>query len=84
MWLDYEGLKPDDHRRIEAPTLIYSGDRDEKISLDLIVTLYRTLLHAELAICRNANHFTPVSPEGAGLFAATLREFAGRHVAVTS
>ena len=39
MWLDYEGLTHDELRRIEAPTLIFAGDRDEMYPLDLMVAL---------------------------------------------
>jgi pimeloyl-ACP methyl ester carboxylesterase len=79
MWLDYEGLTPDQLRRIEAPTLIFVGDRDEMFPLDLMVSLYRALPNAELAVCPNADDFTPATPAGAGPFAAAIREFAERH-----
>jgi pimeloyl-ACP methyl ester carboxylesterase len=48
MWLDYEGLTTDDLRRIDAPTLIFAGDRDEMYPLDLIVSLYRALPNVDL------------------------------------
>jgi pimeloyl-ACP methyl ester carboxylesterase len=81
MWLGYQGLTPEDLRRIDAPTLVFVGDRDEMFPLDLMVSLYRALPNAELAVCPNADDFTPVTPEGAGRFAATIRDFAGRHTA---
>ena len=34
---------------------------------------------AELAICPQADHFGPVMPERAGVFAGMIRDFAGRH-----
>jgi hypothetical protein len=41
MWLGYEGLTPEDVRAIEAPTLVFTGDRDEMFPLDVTVSLYR-------------------------------------------
>jgi pimeloyl-ACP methyl ester carboxylesterase len=79
MWLDYAGLTPDDLQRIVDPALVLAGDRDELFSLDLMVSLYRALPNAELAICPEADHFGPVTPERAGVFAGMIRDFAGRH-----
>jgi pimeloyl-ACP methyl ester carboxylesterase len=80
MWLDYQGLTPDDVRRIEAPALIVTGDRDDMIPLDRMVSLYRMLPNAELAVCPRADHFALVAQERtAGMFAEVIREFAGRH-----
>ena len=79
MWLGYQGLTPDDLRRIDVPTLIFVGDRGEMFPLDLMVSLYRALPNAELAVCPNADDFTPVTPDGASRFAATIRDFARRH-----
>lgn len=84
MWLDYQGLTPDDLRRIDAPTLIFVGDRDEMFPLDLMVSLYRALPNAELAVCPNADHFTPVTPDRASAFATAIRDFARRHSAALS
>jgi pimeloyl-ACP methyl ester carboxylesterase len=64
MWLEYEGLTHDDLRRIQAPTLVFAGDRDELYPLDLMLALYRALPNAELAVCPHAEHITPVTPEG--------------------
>jgi hypothetical protein len=44
-----------------------------------MVSLYRALPNAELAICPQADHFGPVTPERAGVFAGMIRDFAGRH-----
>jgi pimeloyl-ACP methyl ester carboxylesterase len=79
MWLDYAGLTPDDLRRIVDPALVLAGDRDELIPLDLMVPLYRALPNAELAICPQADHLGPSTPERARLFAYMIRDFAGRH-----
>jgi pimeloyl-ACP methyl ester carboxylesterase len=80
MYLTYPGLTPEDLGRIDTPALVLTGDRDEFISLDLSVRLYRALPKAELAVCPGADHFSPLIPERAGLFAATIRDFAGRQV----
>ena len=79
MWLDYAGLTPDDLQEIVEPALVLTGDRDELITLDLLVSLYRALPNAELAVCPQADHFGPVTPERAGVFAGMIRDFAGRH-----
>jgi pimeloyl-ACP methyl ester carboxylesterase len=79
MWLDYEGLTGDEIRRIEAPTLVFTGDRDDEVALDLMVSLYRDLLNGELAVCPHTDHFGPMRPERAGMFAEMIRDFAGRH-----
>jgi pimeloyl-ACP methyl ester carboxylesterase len=51
MWLDYEGLTDDDLSRIHVPTLVFAGDRDAQITVDLTVSLYEVLTNAELAVC---------------------------------
>ena len=79
MWLDYEGLSADEIRRIEAPTLVFTGDRDEQFPLDLMVSLYRALPNAELAVCPRTDHSGPMTPERAGMFAGMIRDFAARH-----
>jgi pimeloyl-ACP methyl ester carboxylesterase len=79
MWLDYAGLTPDDLQEIVDPALVLAGDRDEMITLDLLVSLYRALPNAELAVCPQADHFGPLMPERAGVFAGMIRDFAGRH-----
>jgi pimeloyl-ACP methyl ester carboxylesterase len=79
MWLDYPGLSPDDLQGIAAPALVLAGDRDELFPLDLMVSLYRALPNAELAICPHADHSGPSTPERAEVFAGMIRDFAGRH-----
>jgi pimeloyl-ACP methyl ester carboxylesterase len=79
MWLDYAGLAPDELRRIEAPTLVLAGDRDDLIPPDLAVSLYGALPNAELAICPQADHGGPMTPERAPVFAAMISDFARRH-----
>jgi len=79
VWLDYEGLTDDEITKITAPTLVFTGDRDDEVALDLIVSLYRTLPNAELAVCPKTDHSGPIRPERAGMFARMIRDFAGRH-----
>ncbi len=78
MWLDYEGLGPDELRAIQAPVLVLAGDRDELVALDLSVSLYRTLRNAELAICPSLSHDGP-TPERGQVLAGLIRDFARRH-----
>jgi pimeloyl-ACP methyl ester carboxylesterase len=78
MWLEYEGLKPDELEAIQAPVLVLAGDRDELIPLDLAVSLYRALPNAELAICPGLSHEGPTR-QRAPLFASLIRDFAQRH-----
>jgi pimeloyl-ACP methyl ester carboxylesterase len=78
MWLDYEGLGPEELGRIQAAVLVLAGDRDELIPLDLSVSLYRALPDAELAVCPWMSHEGP-TPERAEIFAELIRDFARRH-----
>jgi pimeloyl-ACP methyl ester carboxylesterase len=78
MWLDYEGLAPDELQKIQTPVLVLAGDRDELIPLDLSVSLYRALPNAELAICPALSHNGP-TPERGSILASVIRDFARRH-----
>jgi pimeloyl-ACP methyl ester carboxylesterase len=78
MWLDYEGLRPDELQAIQTPVLVLAGDHDELIPLDLAVSLYRALPDAELAICPLLSHDGP-TPERASVLVSLIRDFAGRH-----
>jgi pimeloyl-ACP methyl ester carboxylesterase len=78
MWLDYQGLGPDELQSIEAPVLVLAGDRDELVPLDLSVSLFRDLPHAELAICPGLSHEGP-TPGRAPVLASLIRDFARRH-----
>jgi pimeloyl-ACP methyl ester carboxylesterase len=62
-----------------SPVLVLAGDRDEMFPLDLMVSLYRALPNAELAICPQADHIGPGRPERVGVFACMIRDFAERH-----
>ena len=78
MWLDYPGLTPEELGAIDAPVLLFTGDRDGLIPLELIVSLYRALPDAELACRPNTDHFGAMMPERAELFAGMIRDFAVR------
>jgi pimeloyl-ACP methyl ester carboxylesterase len=78
MWLDYQGLRPDELRAIRTPVLVLAGDRDELVPIDRAVSLYRTLPSAELAVCPSLSHDGP-TPERASVLASLIRDFAGRH-----
>jgi pimeloyl-ACP methyl ester carboxylesterase len=78
MWLDYQGLQPDELRAIRTPVLVLAGDQDELIPLDLAVSLHRALPTAELAVCPSLSHDGP-TPERAGVLASLIRDFAERN-----
>src|SRR5215203_1010384 len=78
MWLDYEGLSPGQVQAITTPVLVLAGDRDQFISLELAIRLYRALPNAELAICPLLTHEGP-TPERAPIVASLIRDFAQLH-----
>jgi pimeloyl-ACP methyl ester carboxylesterase len=51
-------------RRIEAPTLLVWGDRDQFLPVEEAVTLYRWLPNAQLAIIPNADHMVTRTHQG--------------------
>jgi len=79
MWLAYAGLTEDEVRRIEVPVLLFTGDRDEMVPLDMTLSLYRALPNAELAVAPGADHAGPILPDRADVFAVAIRDFARRH-----
>ncbi len=78
MWLDYEGLGPDELGAIRTPVLVLAGDRDEFVPLDLSISLFRALPHSELAVCPSVGHEGP-TPERGPIVASAIRDFALRH-----
>jgi pimeloyl-ACP methyl ester carboxylesterase len=78
MWIDYAGLTPNELRGIKPPLLLVVGDRDEAVRLEHVVSLYRTLPTAELAVIPHADHGGPISPQRARLMADVIRDFAAR------
>jgi pimeloyl-ACP methyl ester carboxylesterase len=83
MWLEYEGLGPDQVEAIRTPALVLAGDRDELIPLQLSVSLYRALPDAELAVCPSLRHDGP-TPDRAAILASLIRDFARRHAGAES
>jgi pimeloyl-ACP methyl ester carboxylesterase len=79
MWLDYEGLGADEVEAIQTQVLVLAGDRDDLVSLDLAVSLYRALPQAELAICPSLSHDGP-TPERGRVLASLIGDFARRHI----
>lgn len=79
MWLADPDLTPEQVGRIATPALVLTGDRDTLVALDPVIALYRMLPNAELAVCPQADHGGPMTPERAPLFAAMIRDFGVRH-----
>lgn len=80
MWLDYEGMSAATVTEIDVPVLVLAGDRDEIVDLERSVSLYRTLTHAELAVCPATTHETMASEARADLVAAVTDDFCRRKV----
>ena len=57
-WTTPLGYTREDFRRIQAPTLVYVGDRDELIPVEEAVGMYRMLADAELYVAPSRDHFT--------------------------
>jgi pimeloyl-ACP methyl ester carboxylesterase len=81
MWIDYAGLSTDEVRSIDVPVLVFTGDRDQYIGLDLSVALYRALPNAELAVVPGTDHIGVVTAARAELFARMCRDFVARQTA---
>lgn len=77
MWLTYAGLTPEQAERINTPALVIVGDRDELISVEEALKLFRGLPNAELAILPGSNHMRPIFQPAA--FAAAVIDFLHRH-----
>ena len=58
MWTTPLGYSPEDFRRIQAPTLVWVGDRDQIVRVEEAVRMYRMLPDAELYVAPNRDHFT--------------------------
>jgi pimeloyl-ACP methyl ester carboxylesterase len=77
MWLSYAGLTREQVERINVPTLVMVGDRDEHVPVESALRLYRWLPQAELAVLPGASHLRPVL-DPAGFVTATV-DFVQRH-----
>lgn len=79
MWLEYPGLTEDDFRRIQTPSLVIAGDRDDFVPVEVAAAMSRMLANAELAICPHAGHDLPSTH--ATWFVETVLDFLGRQAA---
>lgn len=59
MWRTQPTLTPEDLARIEARTLVMSGD-DDLMTLEHTTALYRAIPDAELAVVPGASHLVPL------------------------
>jgi pimeloyl-ACP methyl ester carboxylesterase len=74
-WTQSPGYAFEDFRKISAPTLILTGDRDALCSVEEGLTAYRMLEQGELAVLPNHGHF--ISPSAVPV----IIEFFERHLA---
>lgn len=77
MWLAYPSLTHEQFARIDAPALVVVGDRDELISVEEVVKLYRWLPNAELAILPGSTHMRPIFEPAT--FVGAVLDFLHRH-----
>ena len=76
MWMTPLGYTEEDFRRITEPALILIGDRDEAISIEDAVALYRLVPGAEIGVVPAAGHLL----EGRGhLYIELALDFLIRH-----
>lgn len=61
MWLTQLNYTEQDYRKITAPTLVLVGDRDEDVSLEDALEMYRSIPKAELAVVPGSDHYFPWS-----------------------
>lgn len=78
MWTVYPPLTEDKVSRIDAPTLVISGDRDGAIPLSHTIDFYNWLPNSELAILPGLDHGTAVSQPS--LFATAVKDFVSRQL----
>lgn len=77
MWMTPLDYTEADFQKIAAPTLILVGDRDEAVTLEEAVDMYRLIQNAELAIAPDSDHaFFWSKPE---VFTNAVMEFCLRH-----
>ena len=75
MWTTPLRYTPEDFRRIQAPTLVWVGDRDQLVRVEEAVEMYRMLPDAELYVAPNRDHFT-----GLGALRVPLTDFLVRQI----
>jgi pimeloyl-ACP methyl ester carboxylesterase len=76
MWLTRLDYTVEDYRRITIPTLVLVGDRDEDVSLEDALEMYRSIPKAELAVAPDSDHYFPWSKTE--LFTRIVIDFLGR------
>jgi len=69
----------DDFAKITAPVLILTGDRDETVSLDEKVEMYRLIPGAELAVLPGMDHLAAM--DRVDLFVLAVSSFFERRLA---
>ena len=77
MWWTPLGYTTDDFQKINTPTLILVGDRDQLIPVEEAVEMYRFIRGAELVIIPNSDHSLPRMR--AELFTTIVLDFLARH-----
>lgn len=56
LWWNVQDYTVENLKKITAPTLILSGDRDEGVDVEQAVEMYRGIPNSELAVLPNASH----------------------------
>jgi pimeloyl-ACP methyl ester carboxylesterase len=64
LWWSPLNYQAADYQRIQIPTLIFAGDRDEFVSAAHAAEMYQQLPNAELAIIPNAAHLGSIDSDG--------------------
>ena len=59
MWLTRLNYTMEDYRKITTPTLVLVGDRDEDVSLEDALEMYRSIPKAEFAVAPGSDHYFP-------------------------
>jgi pimeloyl-ACP methyl ester carboxylesterase len=77
MWMTPLGYTAEDFQKINIPTLILVGDRDQFVPVEEAAEMYRFIRDAELVIVPNSDHSLPTSR--AELFTTIVLDFLLRH-----
>ena len=77
LWLTPFEYTKDDFAKISNPSLVLLGDRDDVISVEVAVNMYRMIPDSELAIIPDGTH--RISTEKPDAFSSVALEFLLRH-----
>lgn len=77
-WLTDLDYQPEDFAKINVPTLVIQGDRDNFISLEQAAHIYQSIKQAELSIIPNSGHGLPM--ENPQAFNAAVIDFVKRQM----